>query len=113
MVSGDQCQAAPGISGLRQPDRGDRKAASRKLRAGWRLIAQRPSEFTQMKKAAWFPRRPFLSYGGATLTGDFRTSAPGAYLLAVSYSGAAANRGSRELLPEPMRWSPISARWLY
>ena len=36
------------------------------------------------KKAAWFPRRPFLSYGSHTLTGDFRTSAPGAYLPAVS-----------------------------
>jgi hypothetical protein len=27
------------------------------------------------KKAAWFPRRPFLSYGSSTLTGDFRISA--------------------------------------
>jgi hypothetical protein len=62
------------------------------------------------KKAAWFPKRPFLSYGGSTLTGDFRTSAPGAYFPAVSYSVAAANRGSRELLPEPTRWSPISVR---
>ena len=63
-----------------------------------------------MKKAAWFPKRPFLSYDGSTLTGDFRTSAPGAYLPAVSYSVAAANRGSRELRPEPTRWSPISVR---
>jgi hypothetical protein len=38
----------------------------------------------EKKKAAWFPRRPFLSYDGATLTGDFRTSALGAYLPAVS-----------------------------
>src|SRR6202041_605439 len=52
------------------------------------------------KKAAWFPRRPFLSYGSSTLTGDFRISAPGAYLPAVSYSAAAANRGSRELEPD-------------
>jgi hypothetical protein len=36
------------------------------------------------KKAAWFPRRPFLSHDSTTLTGDFRTSAPGAYLPAVS-----------------------------
>jgi hypothetical protein len=36
------------------------------------------------KKAARFPRRPFLSYGSSTLTGDFRTSAPGAYFPAVS-----------------------------
>jgi hypothetical protein len=36
------------------------------------------------KKAAWFPRRPFLSYGSHTLAGDFRTSAPGAYFPAVS-----------------------------
>ena len=36
------------------------------------------------KKAARLPGRPFLSYGSATLTGDFRTSAPGAYLPAVS-----------------------------
>jgi hypothetical protein len=35
------------------------------------------------KKAAWFPRRPFLSYGSTTLAGDFRNSAPGAYLPAV------------------------------
>jgi hypothetical protein len=62
------------------------------------------------KKAAWLPRRPFLSYGGATLAGDFRTCKPGAYLPAVSYSGAAADRVSRDLLPEPTRWSPISAR---
>ena len=41
-------------------------------------------EARQKKKAAWLPRRPFLSYGGPTLTGDFRTSAPGAYLPAVS-----------------------------
>jgi len=27
----------------------------------------------RQKKAAWFPRRPFLSYDGPTLTGDFRT----------------------------------------
>jgi hypothetical protein len=37
----------------------------------------------KQKKAARFPGRPFLSYGGATLTGDLRTSAPGAYLPAV------------------------------
>src|SRR6266481_661694 len=63
---------------------------------GWLSSLQPQSK----KKAAWFPRRPFLSYGGSTLTGDFRTSAPGAYLPAVSYSVAAANRGSRELWPE-------------
>jgi hypothetical protein len=40
-------------------------------------------ENTTQKKAARFPRRPFLSYGSSTLTGDFRTSAPGAYLPAV------------------------------
>ena len=39
---------------------------------------------THKKKAAWFPRRPFLSYDSTTLTGDLRTSAPGAYLPAVS-----------------------------
>ena len=55
---------------------------------------------TQEKKAAWFPRRPFLSYGSHTLAGDFRTSAPGAYLPAVSYSVAAASRDSRELEPD-------------
>ena|ERR1700738_3530519 len=52
------------------------------------------------KKAAWFPRRPFLSHGGLTLAGDFRTAAPGAYLPAASYSEAAARRGSRDLLPD-------------
>ncbi len=52
------------------------------------------------KKAVWFPRRPFLSYGSHTLAGDFRTSAPGAYLPAVSYSVAAARRDSRELEPD-------------
>jgi hypothetical protein len=40
-------------------------------------------EAPNKKKAAWLPRRPFLSYGGATLTGDFRTCAPRAYLPAV------------------------------
>jgi hypothetical protein len=40
--------------------------------------------FRAQKKAAWFPRRPFLSHGSSTLTGDFRTSAPGAYLPAAS-----------------------------
>ena len=73
---------------------------------GWLKSLQLQSK----KKAAWFPKRPFLSYGSSTLTGDFRTSAPGAYLPAVSYSVAAANRGSRELWPEPTRWSPISVR---
>jgi len=34
------------------------------------------------------------------LTGDFRTSAPGAYLPAVSYSEAAAYRDSRDLEPD-------------
>ena len=76
------------------------------------------------KKAAWFPRRPFLSYGSHTLAGDFRTSAPGAYLPAVSYSVAAARRGSRELEPDTdamvshlRKMSPLnrhyanSARW--
>ena len=63
------------------------------------------------KKAAWFPRRPFLSHGSSTLTGDFRTSAPGAYLPAAFRSAAAAYRDSRELEPEPTRWSPISVRW--
>jgi hypothetical protein len=43
-----------------------------------------PQRQPQKKKAAWFPRRPFLSYGSSTLSGDFRTSAPGAYLPAVS-----------------------------
>jgi hypothetical protein len=56
-------------------------------------------EKTTRKKAARFPERPFLSYGSSTLTGDFGTSAPGAYLPAVSYSGAAASRDSRELEP--------------
>ena len=56
--------------------------------------ARRKSE----KKAVWFPRRPFLSYGSFTLeTGDLRTFGPGAYLPAMSYSEAAAYRGSREL----------------
>src|SRR5215208_6378965 len=76
------------------------------------------------KKAAWFPRRPFLSYGSHSLAGDFRTSAPGAYLPAVSYSVATARRGSRELEPDTdamvshlRKMSPLnrhyadSARW--
>ena len=64
------------------------------------------------KKAARFPERPFLSYGSHTLNGRFRTSRPGAYLPTVSYSAAAANRGSRDLDPEPTRRFPISVRWL-
>ncbi len=38
----------------------------------------------EKKKAAWFPKRPFLSYGSLTLTGDLRTLTPGAYLPATS-----------------------------
>src|SRR3954464_3043820 len=63
-------------------------------------VSQRTPDQRAMKKAAWLPRRPFLSYGSHTLAGDFRTSAPGAYLPAVSYSVAAARRGSRELEPD-------------
>ncbi len=36
------------------------------------------------EKAAWFPKRPFQSYGGLTFVGDFRTFGPGAYLPAAS-----------------------------
>ena len=79
-----------------------RKPATAPTQSPWRPL--------QQKKAAWFPRRPFLSHGSSTLTGDFRTSAPGAYLPAVSSSGAAANRDSRELEPEPTRWFPTSVR---
>ena len=81
-----------------------REAVARAAAPAWMISP--PAE----KKAAWFPRRPFLFHGSSTLTGDFRTSAPGAYLPAVSYSGAAANRDSRELKPEPTRWFPTSAR---
>jgi hypothetical protein len=57
---------------------------------------------SQKKKAARFPERPFLSYGGCTFTsGDFGASRPGAYLPIESWSAAAAFRDSRELLPEP------------
>src|SRR5258706_469745 len=70
----------------------------------------RVAKIRAKKKAAGFPRRPFLSYGSSTLTGDFRTSAPGAYFPAVSYSVAAAYRDSRELEPEPTRWFPTSVR---
>jgi hypothetical protein len=77
------------------------------LRAPARWAAFR---MTKQKKAARFPERPFLSYGSHTLNGRFRTSAPGAYLPVVSYSAAAANRGSRDLDPEPTRWFPISVR---
>ncbi|VIO75080.1 hypothetical protein CI41S_45850 [Bradyrhizobium ivorense] len=67
----------------------------------------------QQKKAAWLPGRPLLSHGGFTLAGDFRASAPGAYVPAASYSEAAAHRVSRDLEPDPTRWFPISVRWLY
>ena len=50
-------------------------------RAAARMVKSRFSD--KKKKAAWLPRRPFLSHGSSTLTGDFRTSAPGAYLPAV------------------------------
>ncbi len=52
-----------------------RGEANRRARRGWR---------DHRKKAARFPERPFLSYGSSTLTGDFRNSAPGAYLPAVT-----------------------------
>ena len=60
---------------------------SRSRRAAARLSVTSdgsPSQEHRKKKAAWLPRRPFLSHGGPTFTGDFRTSAPGAYLPAVS-----------------------------
>ena len=79
-------------------DRPRRNVARLPTMSGGRGVKR---ELSQQKKAAWLPRRPFLSYGGPTLTGDFRTWLPGAYLPADSYSGAAANRDSRELEPEP------------
>jgi hypothetical protein len=54
--------------------------------------------------------RPFLSYGSSTLTGDFRTSAPGAYLPAVSFLGCRCKSGQSRLRPEPSRWFPTSVR---
>jgi hypothetical protein len=47
------------------------------------FLNQIPGSRVHKKKAAWFPGRPFLSHGSSTLTGDFRTSAPGAYLPAA------------------------------
>jgi hypothetical protein len=49
-----------------------------------RILSESDSRKSRIqKKAAWFPRRPFLSRGSSTLTGDFRISAPGAYLPAA------------------------------
>jgi len=49
-----------------------------------RRICCRPSPQPSKKKAARFPGRPFLSCDSCTLTGDLRTSMPGAYLPAES-----------------------------
>ena len=56
------------------PQRGDRsrRRAARLTQPNARNQREQPK-----KKAAWFPRRPFLSYGSSTLTGDFRTSCTG------------------------------------
>ncbi len=63
-----------GASAPRRSDPSRRRAAR---------VAKRFKTSRAQKKAAWFPRRPFLSHGSSTLTGDFRTSAPGAYLPAA------------------------------
>jgi cyclohexyl-isocyanide hydratase len=62
-------------------------------RAAARLAQNISIGIDAKKKAAWFPRRPFLSYGGSTLTGDFRMSAPGAYLPAVILIGCRCKSG--------------------
>jgi len=63
-----------------------------------------------MEKGRLVSQTAFPSYGSHTLAGDFRTSAPGAYFPAVSWSVTAANRGSRDWIPTPTRWFPISVR---
>src|SRR5579883_2456330 len=64
----------------------------------------------RQKKAARSPERPFLSYGGCTLTGDFRTVSPGAYLPACPTRHLLQIGAVAILAPEPTRWSPISVR---
>ena len=72
-------------AGAGPPHRGDpsRRRAAGQRRSGGVTAFDRTNE-PQQKKAARFPERPFLSYGSSTLTGDFRRSAPGAYLPATS-----------------------------
>ena len=82
------------------PQSRDRTGVPALQRTSRRCTASGTRNVATQKKAAWFPRRPFLSYGSHTLAGDFRTSAPGAYFPAVSYSVTAASRGSRELEPD-------------
>ena len=61
-----------------QPTRGEAIHRAARTARRWRDVRR-----SRKKKAARFPGRPFLSYGSSTLTGDFRTSAPGAYLPAA------------------------------
>ena len=58
--------------------------ARAKARLAGTEVGARAANPEQQKKAAWLPRRPFLSHGGATLAGDFGTSAgavPGGVLI--------------------------------
>lgn len=72
----------------------------------------RHTNSAQQKKAARFPKRPFLSYGGCTFhraiselpdRGPISRSSPGRRPL---HFGTVANCG-----PNRTRWSPISVRW--
>jgi len=61
-------------------------------------------DVARTEKAARFPGRPFLSYGSCTLAGDFRNLARG--LSPPHPDRQRCISGSRDLLPEPARWSP-------
>ena len=69
------------------PPRGSVDVAPNR-RSSFRGVSDPPK-----KKAARFPERPFLSYGSSTLTGDFGTSAPGAYLPAAFLLGSRCKSG--------------------
>src|SRR5262245_57553336 len=55
-------------------------------------------------RAAQLPERPSSACSSSTLRGDLRTSAPGAYLPAVSASGTCAHRRAARAArrPDPM-----------
>jgi hypothetical protein len=57
--------------------------------------------YTKDRRAAQLPERPSSACSSSTLRGDLRTSAPGAYLPAVSASGTCAYGVPLELLADP------------
>jgi len=71
-------------------------------------------KFGQKKKAAWFPKRPFLSYGSFTFNGRSQGVRARGPISRLHPDRKPLLIGSVAiLLPELSRWFPISVRWPY